>query len=128
MGDKTQFSMEAFMALFDDALAEAHTAALDGTLRKQAPLVAVDAYVAQMLDALAQAEARWEQLHADDYFLLQSATVYDYNRAGVVAFKSEFVPVELLKMLADERRDCVVMVFPAWQQHRPDADAAADGS
>lgn len=72
---------------------------------------------------------KWlDDIHADDIMVFQHATVYDYNRAGVVAFKVRDFDVDTFKTLADGHTQVIVAVYPiaaAEEAPKPGTDGGA---
>lgn len=87
-------------------------------------------YIAALEARNAELEERWDQLQADDHAILQHATVYDYNRHGVVAFQQDGLDTAKFKALAETRQECVVFVFltPAAAVALAQQQAPATGS
>lgn len=106
---------------------------LSGSLYEEASLAQIELSAAVALIVALEARnrklERWfDAINGDEITLLQSATVYDYHRHGIVAFQSDAISMTAFKALADERRSVTVVVFPllAMADGAP-ADDAAEG-
>lgn len=70
--------------------------------------------VDRILDGLRQPMWRWTQKEPripTGMMWLKNATVYDYNRHGVVAFKVDDLDTKALKELADRRAKVSILVY-----------------